>query len=108
MRLISSTDRPTIVKQTQIEFTTNLRSGASVGSPMNNFQYGKHVSSSESTDANRFSELVKRAARIERERNRVAEVLAELCSLLQEYAPAWYTKREHARAQSALRAVRKC
>ena len=35
------------------------------------------------------------------------EVLAELVELLEEYAPAWYTKEHHKRALAALRALEK-
>jgi hypothetical protein len=36
------------------------------------------------------------------EKKHLAESLAELCDLLESYAPVWYTREHHERAQSAL------
>jgi hypothetical protein len=44
-------------------------------------------------------------AELERQVAQLAHALRELCHLLEAYAPAWYTEREHEKAMSALRLV---
>ncbi len=41
------------------------------------------------------------------ERTRLVEVLSELCNLLEEYAPSWYTEKHHRKTESALRPKKK-
>ena len=41
------------------------------------------------------------------ERTRLVEALSELQSLLEEYAPSWYTEKHHRKAESALRPKKK-
>jgi hypothetical protein len=36
------------------------------------------------------------------ERTRLIDALSELCDLLEEYAPSWYTEEHHLMAESAL------
>jgi hypothetical protein len=40
------------------------------------------------------------------ERTRLIDALSDLHSLLEEYAPAWYTEEHHRKAELALRASR--
>jgi hypothetical protein len=40
-------------------------------------------------------------------RTRMAEALSELHSLLEEYAPSWYTEEHHRKAESALHSTMK-
>jgi hypothetical protein len=46
-----------------------------------------------------------RAARVQLERT--TDALAELYQLLEDYAPAWYAKHHHQKAESALRVLKK-
>jgi hypothetical protein len=46
-------------------------------------------------------------AEMERQLSRVADALAELYDLLEQYAPVWYTREQHERAESALRLLKR-
>jgi len=46
-----------------------------------------------------------RVARVQLER--ATDALAELYQLLEDYAPAWYAKHHHQKAESALRVLKK-
>jgi hypothetical protein len=39
--------------------------------------------------------------------SRAADTLAELCKLLEEYGPRWYTQRQQEQAESTLQLLRK-
>ena len=48
-----------------------------------------------------------RASGFDLQQRRVADVLAELFNLFEQYAPPWYTQKHHNKVESALRILRK-
>jgi hypothetical protein len=55
------------------------------------------------TQVTGFRQRVATASALELATAKAADALAELHNLLEENAPLWYTRRHHARAESALR-----
>ncbi len=47
------------------------------------------------------------AAELEVQLSRATDTLAELCELLEEYGPRWYTKHQQERAKTTLRLLGK-
>jgi hypothetical protein len=50
---------------------------------------------------------LKHAADMEVQLSQAADALGELCELLKEYGPTWYTQAQQERAESTLRLLRK-
>lgn len=59
------------------------------------------------SELNRLSRNSPRALSFESQQRRVADVLAELFNLFEQYAPPWYTQKHHNKVESALRILRK-
>jgi hypothetical protein len=61
----------------------------------------------EKPDASSFVPPLKDDAEMKVQLSRATDTLAELCELLEEYGPRWYTQRQQERAESTLRLLRK-
>ena len=56
---------------------------------------------------NCLSRNSQRASGFDLQQRRIADVLAELFNLFEQYAPPWYTQKHHNKVESALRILRK-
>jgi hypothetical protein len=65
------------------------------------------LSRAEEFDASSFIQPLKDAAEMKVQLSRAADTLAELCKLLEEYGPRWYTQRQQEQAESTLQLLRK-
>jgi hypothetical protein len=61
----------------------------------------------EECDGSSFVQPLKDAAEMKVQLSRATDTLAELCELLKEYGPRWYSERQQERAESTLRLLRK-
>jgi hypothetical protein len=65
------------------------------------------LSRAEHSDVSSFAQPLKDAAEMKLQLSRATDALAELCELLEEYGPQWYTQPQQERAESTLRLLRK-
>ena len=61
----------------------------------------------EESGVSRFMQPMKDAAEMKVQLSRATDTLAELCELLEEYGPQWYTQHQQERAESTLRMLGK-
>ena len=59
------------------------------------------------SDVSRSSHPVNFTNSLKTEQPSLADALGDLCNLLEDYAPAWYTEEHRERAQAALRSDKK-
>ena len=65
------------------------------------------LSRAEESNVSSFVQPLKDAAEMKVQLSRATDTLAELCELLEEYGPRWYTQHQQERAESTLRLLRK-